>query len=139
MNALFCVLALVASTGASTVVGEVFPTVLETFEYPLLGVQAQIAGVVELDVTIGGEGTVTRTTVVSGHRVLASAAESAIRTWRFAHRCPEGRGAQETTVRFHFTFRLQGVVEGRPRTKLTYYFPNRISVVGEAVHYQPAR
>lgn len=139
MTTLFCLLALVASASTSSVAGEVFPTVLETFDYPVLGVQAQLAGDVELDATIAATGSVKQTKVVSGHRVLADAAESAIKSWRFAHRCPGGPASEETIVRFHFTFRLQGVAEGRPRTKLTYIFPNRIIVAGEAVHYQPAR
>lgn len=139
MNTLLCLLPLLACASVSAVVAEVFPTVVQTFEYPRLGVQAQITGDVELDVTIAAAGTVTRTALVSGHRVLANAAETAIRSWRFAHRCPEESAAKETTVRFHFTFRLQGVVEERPRTKLTYQFPDRIIVVGEVLHYQPAR
>lgn len=73
MKALLCLFALFASTG--TAIGiEVFPTTLESFDYPLLGIQAQITG---------------------------------------------------------------DVVEGRPRTKVTYVFPGRVTVVGEAPHYQP--
>jgi TonB family protein len=138
MNLLIYILALVAAGGAQSVPVEVFPVVFTSIDYPLLGVQAQIEGEVMLDAVIRSSGEVTQATLVSGHRVLGETAQSAIKSWRFAYRCPGQGGPDEATVRFYFTFRLQGVVSGRPRTRTTFIFPDRVTIVGEAVHYQPA-
>lgn len=120
--------------------GEVFPTKIESILYPPLAQQALIVGDVELDVAIDPSGEVSRVKVISSsHRLLAEAAESAIKRWRFAPRCPEATGPQiETTARFQFTFRLEGVVMERPRTVTSYVFPGRVTIVGEKQHYQPA-
>ncbi|MGJ5821005.1 TonB family protein [Paludibaculum fermentans] len=137
MKAIFRLLMLVAISSVRAFGDEVFLVAWETFEYPLLGVQAQIAGEVELEVTIGSLGTVTRTKVISGHRVLAEAAETAIRKWRFTQRGLEASSTKETSVRFHFSFKLQGAVEHRPRTRIAYVHPWVVTVLGEAVHFQP--
>lgn len=130
-----CLLALLASP---SLFGEdLFLANWETFQYPVLATQALIAGDVELDATVGPSGTVIRTKVISGHRLLAEAAETALRKWRFGRRDADTALAGETTVRFHFSFQLQGAVDYRPRTTMRYTHPWRVTVVGEAVNLQP--
>lgn len=117
---------------------DMFPTVLETFEYPRLGVQAGVTGEVDLEITVGSTGEVIETRRISGNRLLSESAELAIKKWRFAHRCANSGVPREATARFRFVFILQGVVESRPRTRITYEFPGRVTVVGEMLHFQPA-
>lgn len=130
-------LVLAICSGPSLFGEDLFLLGWETFNYSLLAVQARITGDVDLDVTVGPSGAVTRTKVVSGHRVLAEAAETAVRKWRFGRHAGDTAMAGETTVRFHFSFQLQGAVDYRPRTKLSYMHPWRVTVVSEEVYLQP--
>ena len=138
MRALICMIALVVAVNIPSFGVDLFPIRIETFNYPLLGVQAQITGDVVVDVSIKRSGEVVQTTLSSGNRVLADAAESALMKWRFAYRCPDPDEPEVTVVRFYFTFKLEGVVDYRPRTRVTYTFPDQVTVIGEAVRVQPA-
>lgn len=52
--------------------------------YPAQTVSQHIEGTVQLRATVAADGTVTAVAVISGDPILASAAEAAIRQWRFA-------------------------------------------------------
>lgn len=52
--------------------------------YPELAKRMHIEGAVRIAVTIAADGTVTDTRALSGNRMLAPAAEDAIRKWKFA-------------------------------------------------------
>lgn len=52
--------------------------------YPAQAVSQHIEGTVQLRATVAADGTVTAVAVISGDPILASAAEAAIRQWRFA-------------------------------------------------------
>src|SRR5215469_361587 len=51
--------------------------------YPMLARQMQVQGAVVLQALIGAEGTIQDLKVLSGPAILASAAEEAVRQWRF--------------------------------------------------------
>jgi protein TonB len=52
--------------------------------YPDLARKMQLQGVVKLEVLVAPDGTVKNVKVIGGSPLLVSAAESAIRKWRFA-------------------------------------------------------
>ena len=52
--------------------------------YPELAKRMRIEGIVRVSATIAANGTVTDARAVSGNKMLAPAAEDAIRKWRFA-------------------------------------------------------
>jgi TonB family protein len=52
--------------------------------YPEIAKRMKISGVVKLDVTVDANGKVTDVTTVSGNHTLSSAAEDAVRKWKFA-------------------------------------------------------
>lgn len=52
--------------------------------YPEIAKRMRIMGVVKLDATVDADGKVTDVKTVSGFRVLSTAAEDAVRKWRFA-------------------------------------------------------
>ena len=51
--------------------------------YPMLARQMKVQGAVVLQALIGSEGTIQDLKVLSGPAILASAAEEAVRQWRF--------------------------------------------------------
>lgn len=124
--------------GLPAACSDVFPVRLSSFDYPNLAVQAIMAGPVVLEVTLAAGGDVSRTKVISGHPILANAAVTAITRWRFDHRCPDKKQDGEEPFQITFDFKIEGVVSDRPRTKLEYHYPNRVVIMGEATHYQPA-
>jgi periplasmic protein TonB len=75
-------------------------------DYPAVGRAAGISGRVELRAIIGTDGTVQRIEVVSGHPLLAQAAVSAVRQWRYRPTLLNGRPVEVDT---HITvdFRLR--------------------------------
>lgn len=52
--------------------------------YPEIAKRMRVTGVVKLAVTVDAGGNVTDVKTVSGNRTLATAAEEAVRKWRFA-------------------------------------------------------
>ncbi|MGA9072286.1 MAG: energy transducer TonB [Terracidiphilus sp.] len=52
-------------------------------EYPELAKRMRITGVVKMSVTVDASGKVTEVKTISGNRVLAVAAEEAVRKWKF--------------------------------------------------------
>jgi TonB family protein len=66
--------------------------------YPELAKRMKIAGSVSLQVTVDAEGKVTDAKATSGNRLLAGAAEDAVRKWKFA----AGEGVSVVTVEVNF-------------------------------------
>lgn len=52
--------------------------------YPELAKRMRIGGTVRVAVTVAADGSVTEAKTVSGNRILAPAAEEAIKKWKFA-------------------------------------------------------
>ena len=72
-------------------------------EYPTKALNAGIQGDVVLNVLIGKNGKVKNITVLSGHPVLASAAVSAVKHWRYEPWASGGNNVEtQTTVTLHF-------------------------------------
>jgi TonB family protein len=68
--------------------------------YPEIARRMRIAGIVKLQVTVDAEGKVTTVKTVTGSRMLASAAEDAVRKWKFAP------GPSDSTVDLDINFAL---------------------------------
>jgi TonB family protein len=72
-------------------------------DYPAEAHQEKLQGVILLDVVISREGNVVQTRALNGPDVLARAAESAMRWWRFEPYLMKGKpAAVETTVAVEF-------------------------------------
>ena len=67
--------------------------------YPEIAKRMKIGGVVRLSVTVDAEGKVTDVKSISGNHALASAAEDAVRRWKFA----PGAGEAVVDVDVNFT------------------------------------
>lgn len=71
--------------------------------YPPLARQAHVQGAVQLHIVIGVDGKVKTVQLVSGHPLLAMAAESAVRVWQYAPtRDASGPEEVETDVTVSF-------------------------------------
>ena len=68
--------------------------------YPELAKRMKISGVVKISATVGPDGNVTKTETVSGNRMLAPAAEDAVRKWKFA------AGAEQSVVEVEVNFQM---------------------------------
>jgi TonB family protein len=66
--------------------------------YPELAKRMKIEGAVKLEVTVDAEGKVTDVKTVSGNHMLGTAAEDAVRKWRYAP------GTGQTTMQVELTF-----------------------------------
>ena len=66
--------------------------------YPAIAQRMKIAGSVKLSITVNTEGNVTGVQTISGNRTLATAAEEAVRQWRFER--GDGATTVEVTVNF---------------------------------------
>lgn len=66
--------------------------------YPEIARRMRIGGVVQVEATVGADGKVTEAKAVSGNRVLAIAAEDAVRKWKFE----PGPGSSKVTVQIDF-------------------------------------
>ena len=65
------------AAGRRTIVSKVAPV------YPELARRMHVGGVVVLQLTVAPDGSVTDAKVESGHALLGSAAQEAVRRWRF--------------------------------------------------------
>jgi len=74
-------------------------------DYPEAARQQQIQGMVVLDLHVGQDGSVQKVTPVSGPALLAQAATTAVKQWRFKPRLVSGRPAEMQT-RITLNFRL---------------------------------
>jgi TonB family protein len=73
--------------------------------YPVEAARKGIEGIVRLDVAVGMDGTVRNVQVISGPAMLAAAAVSAVRDWRYTETFLAGR-AVETEQNVTMVFRL---------------------------------
>jgi TonB family protein len=72
-------------------------------DYPAAARSSNLQGVIVLDVVIGRDGSVVETRALNGPKILAQAAESTLRWWRFEPYRIDGRPAVvETTVAVEF-------------------------------------
>ena len=72
-------------------------------EYPQEALQQRIQGPVALGVRIGRDGTVQKTELISGERLLADAAIAAVKQWRFKPRVVNGQRVEmQTTITLNF-------------------------------------
>jgi protein TonB len=75
-----------------------------TPNYPPLAKQARIQGSVQLQATIGKDGSILNLHVVSGHPMLTQAALDAVRQWKYKPYLLNGEAVEvETTVQVNFT------------------------------------
>jgi TonB family protein len=66
--------------------------------YPEAAKRAGVQGTVRLLITIGKDGAVTNTRVLSGHPLLAEAAVDAVRLWRYAPTLSDGKPVAVVTI-----------------------------------------
>lgn len=66
--------------------------------YPEIAKRMRISGVVKVEVTVDAEGKVTDVKPVSGNQMLSTAAQDAVRKWKFA----PGEGATTMTLDINF-------------------------------------
>lgn len=84
--------------------------------YPLLAQQMRIQGSVVLQAFIGPDGVIQNLRVISGPGILASAAEQAIREWRFRPIVQKGQAVESTaTITVNFTIK---VADSSPKTTI---------------------
>jgi len=88
------------SAGATAVVNSAV-----TPNYPLLARQMRVQGSVILQALIGKDGTIQNLRLVSGPRILASAAENAVRQWHFKPHY-QGTEAVETQAKITVNFTI---------------------------------
>jgi protein TonB len=75
-----------------------------TPNYPPLAKQARIQGSVQLQATIGKDGSILNLHVVSGHPMLTQAALDAVKQWKYKPYLLNGEAVEvETTVQVNFT------------------------------------
>ena len=66
--------------------------------YPAIALKMRIEGTVKMDVTIDPDGSVADVKVLSGHQLLASAAQEAVKKWRYEP--GEGKSTQSVSLDF---------------------------------------
>jgi periplasmic protein TonB len=77
--------------------------------YPLLGQNARVQGSVVLQAVIGADGNVENLRVVSGPAILATAAQQAVRQWRFKPYLQNGQPVEtKTRITVNFSIRVAG-------------------------------
>jgi TonB family protein len=88
----------------------------EQTSYPRLAQQMKVQGSVVLQAVIGADGVIENLRVLSGAHILTSAAEQAVREWRFKPVVQNGQ-AVETTARITVNFTIK-VADGSTKTTL---------------------
>jgi protein TonB len=75
--------------------------------YPLLGQHARVQGSVVLQAVIGADGVIENLRVLSGPSILATAAQQAVRQWRFKPYLQNGQPVEtKTTITVNFSIRV---------------------------------
>jgi TonB family protein len=85
------------------------PELQQTLEttYPLLGQHSRVQGSVVLQAVVGTDGTIENLRVVSGPAVLATAAQQAVRQWRFKPYLQDGQPVEtKARITVNFTIRI---------------------------------
>ncbi len=108
------------------------PTRIVGMDYPILGQQARIEGEVKINVRLAGNGAIESVRVISGHPLLAKAAEQNIKQWRFTF-C----STKSDTVLLTYRFVLDKQISDRPRTSFRYEHPY-VFVVSEPRRWVPS-
>jgi TonB family protein len=98
-------------------------TYLESISYPAVARDAQIQGIVDVELTISPEGTVVSSIATSGHPALKAAAEENARRWKFA-----ASGEKKISIRYEFLLE-EPKARGRDDTRNYYQLPTRVRVV----------
>lgn len=88
------------STALAALVEKVTP------EIPALAKQLKLSGVVEMDVTIDEAGAVKSVSVLSGNPILARAAETTMKKWKFKP-IKKGDKTVEALTTFSFEYKQQ--------------------------------
>jgi len=131
IGALLCVVALAADRAPWRVHS------LKSLEYPPIAASARLEGTVELALDIGRDGSVRKVTVRSGHSLLAEAAETNAKEWRFD---PPSEGADQPSIeccKMIYTFRIVGDCEAqRCPTIFSFEAPDHVTVETKAPHWQ---
>jgi len=91
--------------------------------YPLLGQQMRVQGSVVLQALIGTDGVIENLRVLTGPSILASAAEQAVREWRFKPIVQNGQPVEsQAKITVNFTIKIADgsskttIAESRPLT-----------------------
>jgi len=75
--------------------------------YPLLGQHMRVQGSVVLQAIIGADGSIENLRVVSGPAILATAAQQAVRQWRFKPYLQNGQAVEtKTNITVNFSIRV---------------------------------
>ncbi len=85
------------------------PELQQTLEttYPLLGQHSRVQGSVVLQAIVGADGNIENLRVVSGPAVLATAAQQAVRQWRFKPYLQNGQPVEtKARITVNFTIRI---------------------------------
>jgi len=116
---------------------EPFATRVVSMGYPSLAAAARITGRAVLRVRVDGTGKVVSARGLCGHAILIEAAEANIKLWRFSAGSPTGEKAG-SEFDFTYVFELRGGSDtSRPCSGLTYEYPNKVTIVSEAPHWEP--
>jgi TonB family protein len=103
---LFAAVAMILSAGAAIVVPASALAEDRKVEhrvppvYPELAKRMKISGVVKVSVTVAADGSVVKAQALNGNRMLAPAAEEAVRKWKFVS------GSGESTVEVDVNFQM---------------------------------
>jgi len=90
---------------SSGIVPELRQTVDST--YPLLGQHARVQGSVVLQAVIGADGSIEDLRVLSGPAILTTAAQQAVRQWRFKPYLQNGHAVEtKATITVNFSIRI---------------------------------
>ncbi len=95
--------------------------------YPLLAQHMNVQGSVILQALIGADGVIQHIKVVNGPAILTSAAEQAVREWRFKPVLQNGQ-AVETQARITVNFNIK-VADGSGKTTVAENEPARIQIL----------
>lgn len=101
------------------------PARIVSFQYPPLALQAMISGFVEVECTVSGDGSVTRTEVRSGHPILGRSVVEQIGKWRF--RASSG-SVLVNVVAVSVEFRLEGTPVDHSTSTFVYDYPYSVIV-----------
>lgn len=88
--------------------------------YPPIARAAQVSGEMVAEVTVDSDGTVTKVSIVRGHKLLNGAVEKAASRWKFS---PLDRGAETRKVRLVFQFTLIHANKGTPDDLGVVFWP----------------
>jgi TonB family protein len=132
-------MALVVLTSVPSLRGDWLAVRIEEPAYPALALQAGIAGTVRLRIVLDGHGGVDSIKVVSGHAVLAAAAQDNIKKWAFRACGEEGVASTGSTIEFTYVFLLEGRISETPRARFRYEHPYRVTLTSEPQHWMPSK